>query len=320
MSTPVPAVCELILDQIPDAVRIAGLGLGPAWTWCRTADAVGLAPSPGAPPPGLPGSLAGRPAADIAALLRSPDAVEASLGLAAANAAINAPGNALMARAVPVPVAAQAHLAVFAHLRPRLAGRTVVVVGRFPGLAALFAGLDATLPEGGGGDGRLPDPAAERLIPRADWVFLTAASLVDRTFERLAELARDAVTELVGPGVPWLGGLADHGVDLLAGVVPAVDADRAAAIAARDDGSRLFGEGVRWAVADIGTGAMEALKREIAETARRRAELTAAMAAWYDSGNRRRFPRHAELETVTAALSALDTRYKRQWDARRRVA
>ena len=161
----------------------------------------------------------------------------------------------------------------------------------------------------------LPDPAAEFVIPQADWVFITATSLINKTFPRLAALARDAVTVLMGPSTPWLPAFAEFGVDFVAGVLP-VDIDRAAAIAGEGGGTRLFGEGVRYAVADIGAGTVATLKQRIAETAGRRDALKQAMATWYDAGHRGRFPALAELEAATAELADLDTRYKRQWDAR----
>ena len=314
-------VYERILGCVGSDDRVAQLMLGLTWTWCRTARSIGFAQSPGLASRtlGFPGSVAGRPVAEVAAWLRSWDPFEAAVGLAAANAAINAPGNALMARATPVRTAAPANLAVFDFFRPRLERRKVVVVGRYPGLDALTRGLDVTVLERQPAANDLPDPAAEFVIPQADWVFITATSLINKTFPRLAELARNAVTVLMGPSTPWLPTFAEFGVDFVAGVLP-VDIDRAAAIAGEGGGIRLFGEGVCYAVADIGAESVATLKRRIAETFARRDALMQAMASWVDSGHRERFPGFAELEAVTAELTDLDTRYKRQWDARQGLA
>jgi len=54
------------------------------------------------------------------------------------------------------------------------------------------------------GPGDLPDPMAEYLVPEADWVLLTAISIPNKTFPRLAELSHDAKLVLMGPTVPWL--------------------------------------------------------------------------------------------------------------------
>ncbi|MCB1910068.1 MAG: DUF364 domain-containing protein [Rhodocyclaceae bacterium] len=324
MSAPVSCphlVYERILASLGTGTgtRIDQLCLGLTWTFCRTAQSIGFAQSPGLASRTLrfPGTVAGRPAAEVAAWMRSWDPFEATVGLAAANAVINGPGNALMARAVPICGTAPSNLAVFEHFRPCLERRKVVVVGRYPGLDALTDGLDVTVLERQPAGDDLPDPAAEYLVPAADWVFLTATSLINKTFPRLAELAANAVTVLMGPSVPWWPGFADFGIDFIAGVLP-IDAGRAATIASEGGGTRLFGDGVRYAVADIGAGAMATLKRQIAATAERRAALKQAMTSWYDAGNRGRFPELAELEAVTDALAELDTRYKRQWDARSR--
>ncbi len=317
MSRSRQAIYETILGQIPEAVVVEQLCLGLTWTWCRTAQGIGFAQSPGVATRTLdfPGSVAGSRASDIAAWLQSWNPFEATVGAAAANAVINRPGNELMALATPIEGATPANLAVFEHFRPCLERRKVVVVGRYPGLDSVLEGLDVSVLERQPGERDLPDPAAEYLLPQADLVFLTATSLINKTFPRLAELASGAVTVLMGPSTPWLAEIADHGIDYLAGVVP-VDSERAAAIAAAGGGTRLFGDGVRYAVADIGAGTLAALKQDIAETAERRAALKQAMEAWYDAANRKRFPGHGELEAVTLALAELDPRYKRQWDAR----
>lgn len=78
-----------------------------------------------------PGTLVARPLADLAAWLRDWDPHAASLGLAAVNAVINAPDNALLARARPLVGAGPGNLAVFAHFLPLLGGRRVVVIGRY---------------------------------------------------------------------------------------------------------------------------------------------------------------------------------------------
>jgi len=313
-------VYDLILGTVHDTVSIDHLCLGLTWTCCRTALGTGFAQSPGSASRVLsfPGTVAGRAATEVAAWLKSWDPFEATVGLAAANAALNTADNELMRQATRLTGAAPANLAVFEYFRPRLQRRKVVVIGRYPGLDSVLEGLDVTVLERQPGNRDLPDPAAEYLLPQADWVFLTATSLINKTFPRLSELAAEAVTVLMGPSTPWLAGFADHGIDFLAGVVP-VDLDKAFTIASEGGGTRLFGEGVRYAVADIGAARLAGLKAEIAETAAKRAALQQAMDAWYQEGKRGRFPEYAGLERVTATLSRLDLAYKRQWDARTRT-
>jgi uncharacterized protein len=310
-------VYDLILDTVHDGVSIDHLCLGLTWTCCRTAHGTGFAQSPGSASRVLsfPGTVAGRGTREVAAWLKSWDPFEATVGLAAANATINTSANRLMMHATRLTGAAPANLAVFEYFRPRLERRKVVIIGRYPGLDTVLEGLDVTVLERQPGNGDLPDPAAEYLLPQADWVFMTATTLINKTFPRLSELAAEAVTVLMGPSTPWLDGFADHGIDFLAGVVP-VDIGKAFTIASEGGGTRLFGEGVTYAVADVGAARLAGLKAEIAGTAAKRAALQQAMSAWYEKDKCVRFPEYAELERLTATLSRLDLAYKRQWDAR----
>ena len=88
---------------------------------------------------------------------------------------------------------APGHLQVFAHFRPRLAGQRVVVIGHYPGLERLWQDQPYQCLERQQQEGDLPDCAAEYLLPEADWVFVSASSIANKTLPRLLELSR-------GPG------------------------------------------------------------------------------------------------------------------------
>lgn len=246
------AVYELLLDQVPPRAEAEAVQLGLIWTLCRGPQGTGLAMTPPTSPRTLPwaGTLSGRRLGELAGWLRRFDPHEAVIGLAAVNAAINTSANRALANATPVSGAAPGNLAVFGHFRPQLHGRRVVVIGRYPGLDALLAGLDVTVLERQPGPGDLPDPACEFLLPEADWVFLTASSLANKTFPRLAELSRQATTVLMGPGTPWLPGLAEFGIDYLAGVA-IDDATQLYRTVAEGGGTRLFDGPVAYRVADL---------------------------------------------------------------------
>lgn len=309
------APTDLILARAAASeARIARMCIGLTWTTCSTGEGLGLAMSPGVPSRVLPwpGTVAERPVGEVAGWLSSWNPFEATVGLAAANAVINSSGNPVMAGANAL---APGNLAVFEHFRPRLDGRKVVVIGRYPGLDRVLKGLDVTVIERQPAEGDLPDTAAELVVPDADWVFLTATTLINKTFHRLAALSREAVTVLMGPSMPWLAEWAEFGIDFLAGVT-VIDPAKTEQIAAEGGGTRLFEGGVQYAVADIGQVRMAAAKAEIANRVARREALKAEMASWHDSGNAGRFPHGAELVDIDAKLSRLDTRFKRMWDAR----
>ena len=198
------ALYDLLIGAAPGDTRAAEVLIGLTWTLCRGEDGgLGLAMSPGVPIRTLPwpGTLAGRPLHELATWLRSWDPYEATVGMAAVNALWNL-GSDLAASALPLRPAGPANLAVFEHFRAQVAGQRVVVVGRYPGLEGLDLGWDLSVLERSPGPGDHPDPAAEYLLPEADWVFLTATSIVNKTFPRLAELARPCPAGPHGPDRP----------------------------------------------------------------------------------------------------------------------
>lgn len=309
----------MIAQALADASEpLDAMCLGLTWTYCKSQRGLGFAMSPGLPSRTLawPGTVRGRATGDVAGWLSSWDPFEACVGLAAANAAINGPCNPVLQQAEPLACATpSANLSVFEYFRPRLEGKKVVIIGRYPGLDTLTTGMQVSVLERVPGVSDLPDPAAEFMLPEADWVFITASSLANKTFPRLAQLSQQAVTVLMGPSLPWLSGWADFGIDYLAGV-QVVNPEAAMQIAAEGGGMRLFGDGVRYALADIGLVRMQALKQEIASCYERRLQLKNQMTQWYEAGNTSRFPDYSALLAIDETLSRLDLCYKRQWDAR----
>jgi uncharacterized protein len=197
-----------------------------------------------------------------------------------------------------------------------LRGKRVVVVGRYPGLEPFAAahGLDLAVLERRPSGSDLPDSACEYLLPQAEWVFITATSIPNKTFPRLAELSRNAVTVLMGPTTPWLPELHHFGIDYLAGV-EVIDAESLRHTLSEGGGVRIFDGAVRYRVAAIGMEPAKVWTRQlIAETVQHREALTHAMEAWYAAGNVQRFPEHARLESIDRRLSRLDTCFKRLWD------
>jgi uncharacterized protein (DUF4213/DUF364 family) len=245
-------IYDRIRDRVDAGIRVDEVLIGLTWTLCRTEDGnIGLAMSPGTLTRTLtwPGTLAGRPVRELADWLRSWDPHESTVAMAAANAAINAAS--LLARcAEPLTSAGPANLAVFNHFAPQLADARVVVIGRYPGLDALDLHWRLTVLERRPGPGDLPDPAAEYVLRDADWVFLTASAIPNKTFPRLAELARDARLVLMGPTVPWLQELAGLGVDYLAGV-QVTDPEAVRRTVAEGGGTRIFETGARYALLDL---------------------------------------------------------------------
>lgn len=323
---------DLLLDSVPAEADLGAVTLGLTWTLARVESrgesgsesgpesapeyALGLAMSPELPSRTLTwaGTLAGRSARDVAAWVKSWEPHPAAVGMATLNALVNS-GNELAASATPLYPQGPANLAVFEYFRAQLRGQRVVVIGRYPGLERLQDELALTVIERNPrGDDR-PDPAAEYLLPEADWVFITASSLTNKTFPRLAELAGDARVVLMGPTTPWCAGLREFGVDYLAGVCVR-DPLALQTTVAEGGGTRIFETGVQYALVDLHQDEAARLKSAIAAVFARRAALKAEMEGWYARG-KRRFPGADQLLRIDAQLSNLDRRFKQVWDAGR---
>jgi uncharacterized protein (DUF4213/DUF364 family) len=237
---------DLLVDRARSAARVRRVVLGLNWSVTEV-DGAGLCFSPLAPPRTLafPGTLAGRRADELAPWIRSFDACEATVGCAVVNARINAAGNECLAKATAPANDAPPHLRVFADLTARVAGADIVVIGKYPGLDVLWRDRPHVCLERRDLPGTLPDSAAEYLLPRADYVFLTASAIPNKTLPRLLALSRGAIVVLLGPGVPWLAEWAEFGVHVLAGVAVR-DQDKLFQVAAEGGGTRIFDEAVEY--------------------------------------------------------------------------
>lgn len=309
-------VYELLLDIVPDDVMVEEVSIGMTWTICRANDRLGLAMSPqnGARTLSWPGSLQGRSARELANWVREWDPYKSTVGMATINATMYL-DEQLQARLQPITTNASTNLAVFKHFYAQLQGKKVVVVGRYPGMEEALQGIDVTVLERQPGASDLPDMAAEYILGEADWVFLTATSLINKTFPRLAELARDSNLVLMGPTTPWLTELSEFGVDYLAGV-RVHDAANVTKTVAEGGGTRLFESGLEYCIADLGASEMDWIKTAISDTVSRREYIKDEMERWCNGKQRGRFPHESELLTLDNQLSSLDSQFKRLWDAR----
>lgn len=209
----------------------------------------GLCYSPVDPPRTLsfPGTLTGTPVEDLLPWIRSFDPCEAAVGCAVLNAVLNDDANQCVRRAESVAGTAPPHLRVFERFSAQVRDANVVVVGQYPGLDALWRDRRYTCIERRRSLGVLPDTAAEYLLPRADWVFLTASALPNKTLPRLLELSRRASVVLMGPSLPWWEDWVDFGVDYLAGVFVR-DQEKLWQVAAEGGGTRIFEGAVEYRV------------------------------------------------------------------------
>lgn len=316
MSNP-KRVYELLLDYCSSDAVVDNLMIGLVWTLCQSKGqaTTGLAMSPGHVTRTLAwsGSLVGKPVTDLAAWILEWDPYQATVAMAAINSCINS-------RFLPHSVALDntvehANLAVFDYFLPQLQNKNVVVIGHYPGIERYQNQMQLSVLERQPKACDLPDSACEFLLPRADWVFLTASSISNKTFPRLAELSSHAKTVLMGPTVPWLPQLHEFGIDYLAGV-EIIDANALYHTAAQGGGVRIFNQGLRYRIAELTPStSMSWLKQQIADCAAEKTRLTIEMESWYAAGHSNRFPKYPLLEQANKRLSRLDSSYKPLWDS-----
>ncbi|MFI3158543.1 MAG: DUF364 domain-containing protein [Methylococcaceae bacterium] len=307
-------IYELLLDYASSDSQVSELSIGLVWTVCK-ARHTGLAMSPGIPTRTLPwpGTLAGKTLAELAGWITDWEPYKATVAMAAINCSLNR--YELPSGITLLPTINRANLAVFDHFLPQLQAKKVVVIGRYPGIEAYAEQFNLSIIERQPAASDYPDPACEFLLPDADWVFLTASSITNKTFPRLAELAQHATTVLMGPTVPWLPELHEFAIDYLAGV-EVVDSAKLYQTAAEGGGVRIFDDAVRYRIVDLTPGnSMMWLKNQIAQDYEDRQRLNLAMEQWYGTGNKGRFPEFNRLNQVTTKLSRMDSSYKRLWDA-----
>lgn len=309
-------VYDLLLDYAISAARVEEVFIGLVWTLCR-GEGIGLAMSPALPTRTLdwPGTLRGQKLAELTGWVRDWEPYKAAVGMAAVNAAINAHSPLPEGEVLSPESPATANLAVFDHFLPKLKGQRIAIVGRYPGFERYQEDFHLTVLERQPAQGDLPDPACEYVLPRADWVFLTASSLPNKTFPRLAELSRNAKTVLMGPTVPWLPELHEFGIDYLAGI-QIEHPDSLRQTIAEGGGVKIFATGVRYRVVELTpTRRLAWLRQTIAQAAAQKERLTQEMSRWYEQKTLPRFPRYEQLEALNQRLSRLDSSFKRLWDS-----
>lgn len=157
-----------------------------------------------------PGGYEGGPVSELARLALSKLPMEASIGMAALNAAL--PSEGLNFRDANG----------FDLLAEKARGKRVAMVGHFPfakKLGSVAAELNVIELDPRGDD--LPAEKASEVLPRSDIVVITGSAFANHTFEGLIELARSKWVMALGPTTPLSPVLLSGGADAVAGSVVA---------------------------------------------------------------------------------------------------
>lgn len=173
--------------------------------------------------PMLTKNLIGMPLREVASCVKSWNFVEAAIGVAAINAYYNSPE---VARTNGVEFSDKMRVEdrrydPFIMSQNDVKGKKVAVVGHFPYIEKLLAPVcDFSIIEREPEDGDFPISSSEYILPECDYVYITCASIVDKTLPRLLELSKNAKRiTIVGPGTPLAPVLFNYGVNDLSGFI-----------------------------------------------------------------------------------------------------
>lgn len=310
---------ECLLDYCSQSLIIKSVTMGHVWTVCQSEkeekvrSGLSMTPIRNSRTLAWPGTLVGQSLKDIASWILEWDQYQSTIGMAAINCSINhsltRPQGILLDQQTST-----ANLTVFEYFLPLIQDQKVVVIGHYPGIEHYVNQYGWHILERQQQAGDYPDPAAEFLIPDADWVFISASTIPNKTFPRLAQLSRSAQTVLMGPTVPWVPELHDFGIDYLAGV-EVTDDKALIQTAAEGGGVRIFETAVRYKVFPLAKeNSMQWLKQSISDSYKIKQSLSTAMSQWYDEGQTRRYPQYEELNDINHQLSRMDSAYKTLWD------
>lgn len=211
-------VYDELIAAVPPDLEVEDCIVGLNWILVRSrATGLVMTPLEGHPRIKLAGEIKGMPVRELAGYIKSWNNFEAALGLAAVNSVLNTPEQ--VESLCGQPLSSQPQVSAFTYFQEQVKGKKVTVVGHFPDLDPLARNCKLTILERRPRNGDLPDPACEYILPEQDYVFITATTLINKTFPRLVQLSRRARVILVGPSTPLTSVLFHYGVDTLAGTV-----------------------------------------------------------------------------------------------------
>jgi len=214
-------IYDELIAAIPDELTVQSCLVGLHWTLVGCQQGLGAAMTlKGGPENGGFTDVIGLPLKAAAAWIKSWNMLEASIGQAALNAALNTPAAVEELTGQPFDYAAHQEQANgFDQFIPELQGKKVAVIGHFPNIDKLRAHCELSILERAPRDNDFPDPACEYILPEQDLVFITGTAFINKTMPRLLELSRSARTIVIGPSVPISPVLFAHGVDTISSTV-----------------------------------------------------------------------------------------------------
>ena len=205
---------DKIIAAVQSDAPIAGVLHGDRWALVQTSDHTGIAMETPVDSiaPLCPAGLEGVSLRQAAPAIKSWNLSEASLALAAVNAACNTVDNIARLNAAMPP---EAHYLDGIDFR----GKTVGIIGHMHGTDEMHAQAKKVyiierVPQ----QGDYPDAACDFILPQCDVAIITGSSIINKTLPHLLSLCPDAYTVLTGPSVPLCPALLDCGIDRISGL------------------------------------------------------------------------------------------------------
>jgi uncharacterized protein (DUF4213/DUF364 family) len=206
---------DLIADGKNNAAPVRDVRVGISWTgvwgkYCGLSKTYGIPFVHGNYTRDL-GHLTEKTTTQLAEYARSWNLVEASIGVAAINSMLK-PAKTMDANAQDI-------------ILSKAEGKRVAVSGAFPftpqlkKIARQLWVLELEASFINPAQGIITETAAEYVIPDSDMVIITGSTLINKSMERLLELARaaGAYTVVLGPSTPLSEVLFDYGAHMVAG-------------------------------------------------------------------------------------------------------
>lgn len=211
-------IYDRLIEGIPDDISILDVYSGETWSYVHSDGGFGVAMTLNSAmrPPMQKKRWTDCTLKECAKYVKSWNFKEASLGLSAINSWYNTEKNLRKMNVVRGTTNIQRD--AFLTYQEEVKGKNVAVVGHFPFLEKRFAPIcNLSILERIEKEGDYPDTACEYLLPEQDYVFITGVTFINKTVERLLQLAKNSTIIMVGPSVPMAEVLFEYGITALEG-------------------------------------------------------------------------------------------------------
>lgn len=214
-------IYDELINEIPEELTVLQCMIGASWTLVRSEKGLGIAMTIKGGKTGTElSNISGMQLKKLAEYSKSWNMLEASLGMAAINAAFNNPSQVMDITGEPMVKSDNPEkYNAFKVLEPNIQGKKVATIGHFPDIEKFNEICELSILEREPQAGDYPDAACEYLLPEQDFVFITGAAFTNKTMPRLIQLSKKAQIVLVGPSVPVSKTLFKYGVNLIASFV-----------------------------------------------------------------------------------------------------